>query len=170
MASLRTAFRRAGAILRLVRIIEFPRYRLEYCRLSPFMRVCCCGGPLPGAGIRRSRANGCRGMSAASGRIEFDSGLLASISHLLRGYGRFPLVACGRLLAFVAIPFGLFAAAPVRHSERMNWQDGLILLWILTPVLFGKIGGSERPGESGLHVPVIPDRVGSWSFSSSATE
>jgi membrane protease YdiL (CAAX protease family) len=68
-------------------------------------------------------------------------------------------------VAFAAIPFGLFAVAPVCHPERMNWQDGLILLWILTPVLFGKIGGIWNvPVNLDFMSRLFLTAVGSWSF------
>jgi membrane protease YdiL (CAAX protease family) len=81
------------------------------------------------------------------------------------GTGDFRWWACARVFAFVAIPFGLFAVAPVRHAERMNWQDVLTLLWILTPVLLGKIGGIWNvPVNLDFMSRLFLTAVGSWSF------
>ena len=79
--------------------------------------------------------------------------------------GDFRWWAYGRVFAFAALPFGLFAVAPVRHRERMNWQDGLVLLWILTPVLFGRIGGIWNvPVNLDFMSRVFLTAVGAWSF------
>jgi len=73
-----------------------------------------------------------------------------------------PLV---RLFAFAALPFGLFTVAPVRNSGRMNWQDVLVLLWILIPVMFGRIGGIWNvPVNLDFMMRVFLTAVGSWSF------
>jgi len=123
-------------------IIEFPRYSIGvlpavaiYACLLLLVVLCLA----PGFAVSRQwLSRHVRGPLGASSSIAV---FLLPYLIYSAGTGDFRWWACGRLLAFVAIPFGLFAAAPVRHSERMNWQDGLILLWILTPVLFGKIGG-----------------------------
>ncbi|MFY9727649.1 MAG: type II CAAX endopeptidase family protein [Bryobacteraceae bacterium] len=81
------------------------------------------------------------------------------------GTGDFRWWACARLFAFAVLPFGLFAAAPVRHADRMNWQDALVLLWILTPVLFGRIGGIWNiPVNLDFMSRLFLTAVGSWSF------
>jgi len=47
----------------------------------------------------------------------------------------------------------------------MNWQDVLILLWLLTPVLLGKIGGIWNvPVNLDFMTRVFVTAVGSWSF------
>ena len=81
------------------------------------------------------------------------------------GTGDFRWWACARVFAFAALPFGLFAMAPVRRAERMNWQDGLVLLWILTPVLLGKIGGIWNvPVNLDFMSRLFLTAVAAWSF------
>lgn len=81
------------------------------------------------------------------------------------GTGDFRWWSCARLFAFAALPFGLFAWAPVRSPERMNWQDVLILLWILIPVVFSQIGGIWNvPVNLDFMTRLFLVAVGSWSF------
>ncbi|MDR3703876.1 MAG: type II CAAX endopeptidase family protein, partial [Candidatus Sulfopaludibacter sp.] len=81
------------------------------------------------------------------------------------GTGDFRWWSCARLLALAALPLGLFAAAPVRHSSRMNWQDALVLLSILTPVVLGWIGGIWNvPVNLDFMTRVFLTAVGAWSF------
>ena len=81
------------------------------------------------------------------------------------GTGDFRWWSCVRLFALAALPFALFAAAPVRNSGRMNWQDVLVLLWILTPVLFGRIGGIWNiPANLDFMTRIFLTAVGAWSF------
>jgi membrane protease YdiL (CAAX protease family) len=147
-------------------IIEFPRYSIGvlpavaiYACLLLLLVLCLA----PGFAVSRQwLSRRVRGPLGASSSIAV---FLLPYLIYSAGTGDFRWWACGRLLAFVAIPFGLFAAAPVRHSERMNWQDGLILLWILTPVLFGKIGGIWNvPVNLDFMSRLFLTAVGSWSF------
>jgi membrane protease YdiL (CAAX protease family) len=81
------------------------------------------------------------------------------------GTGDFRWRAFGELVALAAVPIGLFAVFPVRSPRQMNWQDVVVLLWLMTPVLVGWIGGI-------WNVPVNLDPmarlflvgVGAWSF------
>ena len=81
------------------------------------------------------------------------------------GTGDFRVRAFGELLAIAAVPIGLFAVSPVRLPRQINWQDGVVLLWWMTPVFAGWIGGI-------WNVPVNLDpmarlflvAVGAWSF------
>ena len=107
-----------------------------------------------------------------SRRVRGPAGACASVGVFLLPYlvyaagtGDFRWWACARLAAFAALPFGLFAAAPVGRAERMNWQDALVLLWILTPVLLGKIGGIWNvPVNLDFLSRVYLTAVGAWSF------
>jgi len=107
-----------------------------------------------------------------SRRVRGPAGACASVGVFLLPYlvyaagtGDFRWWACARLAAFAALPFGLFAAAPVRRAERMNWQDALVLLWILTPVLLGRIGGIWNvPVNLDFLSRVYLTAVGAWSF------
>jgi len=81
------------------------------------------------------------------------------------GTGDFRWWALARLLAFAALPFGLFATVPVRNAGRINWQDILVLLWLFMPVVFGGIGGIwNLPVNLDFMVRVFLVAVGSWSF------
>jgi membrane protease YdiL (CAAX protease family) len=81
------------------------------------------------------------------------------------GTGDFRWPAFGKLLAISALPFGLFAAAPVRRPERFNWQDAVVLLWLVLPVLFGKAGGIWNvPQNLDFMVRLFLLGVGSWSY------
>jgi len=147
-------------------VLEFPRYPVGplpavalYVCLLLLLVLCLAPGFTASRQWLSRRVRGPAG--AAAGVAAF---LLPYLIYAA-GTGDFRWWAYARLLAFAALPFALFAAAPVRYPERMNWQDALALLWILTPVLFGKIGGI-------WNVPVNLDfmsrlfliGVGSWSF------
>jgi membrane protease YdiL (CAAX protease family) len=147
-------------------IIEFPRYPiglLQAVALYICLLLLLVLWLAPGFAVSRSWL---------SPRIRGPLGACCCVAVFLLPYliyaaatGDFRWWACARLFAFAAIPFGLFALAPVRQPERMNWQDALVLVWILTPVLLGKIGGV-------WNVPVNLDfmsrlyltAVGAWSF------
>ncbi len=147
-------------------IIEFPRYRIGllpavaiYVCLLVLLSLCLA----PGFDVSRQWL---------SPRVRGPWGACVSLAVFLipylvysAGTGDFRWSACARLFAFAALPFALFAAAPVRHSERMNWQDVLTLLWILTPVLFGRIGGIWNiPVNLDFMSRLFVTAVGSWSF------
>jgi len=147
-------------------IIEFPRYPSGllqavaiYACLLLLLILCLA----PGFAVSRQwlaqRLHGPLG--ALGGTAAF---LLPYLIYCL-GTGDFRWWSYARLLAFAALPFGLFAVAPVRRPERMNWQDVLVLLWILTPVLFGKIGGIWNvPVNLDFMSRLFLTAVGSWSF------
>jgi len=81
------------------------------------------------------------------------------------GTGDFRLMAFSKLLALAALPFGLFGATRVRHPRQMNWQDALVLLWMVVPVLAGQIGGIWNvPVNLDFMVRLFLVGVGSWSF------
>jgi uncharacterized protein len=81
------------------------------------------------------------------------------------GTGDFGWWSFARLFALAALPFALLASVPVRNLERMNWQDVLILLWILAPVVLGQTGGIWNiPVNLDFMTRVFLVAVGSWSF------
>jgi len=81
------------------------------------------------------------------------------------GTGDFRWLAFAKLFALSALPFGLFAVAPVRKPGRVNWQDALVLLWLMWPVLFGKIAGIwNAPVNLDFMARLFLVGVGSWSF------
>jgi hypothetical protein len=81
------------------------------------------------------------------------------------GTGDFRWPALAKLLALSALPFGLFAAAPVRGPDRMNWQDALVLVWLLAPVMFGQIGGIWNvPVNLDFMARLFLIGAGAWSF------
>ena len=62
-------------------------------------------------------------------------------------------------------PFGLFAIAPVRNPKGMNWQDVVVLLWLMLPVLAGRLAGIwNKPVNLDFMARVFQVGVGSWSF------
>jgi membrane protease YdiL (CAAX protease family) len=147
-------------------IIQFPHYRIG---LLPAVAIYVCLLLLllvwlaPGFTISRQwLLRRVRGPLGAGGSIAV---FLLPYLIYSAGTGDFRWWACARLFAFAALPFGLFAAVPVRRAERMNWQDALILLWILTPVLFGKIGGIWNvPVNLDFMSRVFLTAVGAWAF------
>lgn len=81
------------------------------------------------------------------------------------GTGDFSGWACARLFAIAVLPFGLFAVRPVRYTDRLNWQDVLVLLWLFVPVVFNWVGGIWNvPVNLDLMTRVYLVAVGSWSF------
>jgi membrane protease YdiL (CAAX protease family) len=79
--------------------------------------------------------------------------------------GDFRWPALATLFGLSALPFGLSAAAPVRRPERMNWQDALVLLWLMVPVMFGQIGGIWNvPANLDFMARLFLIGVGAWSF------
>lgn len=81
------------------------------------------------------------------------------------GTGDFRWIAFAKLLALAALPFGLFALAPVRDRKRLNWQDGVVLLWLMLPVLTGQIAGIwTKPVNLDFMTRAFLVGVGSWSF------
>ena len=81
------------------------------------------------------------------------------------GTGDFHWRACARLFVLAALPFWVFTLTPVRNPRRMNWQDVLVLLWILLPLLFGQIAGIWNvPVNLDFMTRVFLGAVGAWSF------
>jgi uncharacterized protein len=81
------------------------------------------------------------------------------------GTGSLRWPALAKLFGLSALPFGLFAAAPVRKSGRLNWQDVVVLLWLLLPVLFGQMAGIWNvPTNLDFMARLFLLGVGSWSF------
>jgi uncharacterized protein len=77
----------------------------------------------------------------------------------------FRWTALAKLFALAALPFGLFAAAPIRRVERLNWQDVLVLVWLFAPVFFGRIGGIWNvPENLDFMVRLFLLGVAAWSF------
>jgi membrane protease YdiL (CAAX protease family) len=81
------------------------------------------------------------------------------------GTGDFRGRALAKLVALAGLPFGLFGATRVRHPRQMNWQDALVLLWMIAPVLAGQIGGIWNvPVNLDLMARLFLVGVGSWAF------
>ena len=81
------------------------------------------------------------------------------------GAGDFRVGAFGRLLAMAAVPVGLFAAGRVQRPLQLNWQDSLVLLWMMVPVFMGQIGGIWNiPVNLDVMVRLFLVGVGAWSF------
>jgi hypothetical protein len=147
-------------------VLEFPRYTVGllpavalYVCLLLLLTLCLAPGF---AGSRQWLSQRVRGPAGAWGGVAV---FLLPYLIYAAGTGDFRWWAGARLLAFAALPFAVFAAFPLWHSDRMNWQDALILLWILTPVLFGKIGGIWNvPVNLDFMSRVFLVGVGSWSF------
>ena len=79
--------------------------------------------------------------------------------------GDFRWPALAKVLALSSLPIGLFAAAPVRAPQRMNWQDALVLLWLMLSVLFGWIAGIWNvPVNLDFMARLFLIGVGAWSF------
>jgi len=73
--------------------------------------------------------------------------------------------AFAKLFGLAAVPFGLFAIAPVRNPKGMNWQDVVVLLWLMLPVLAGRLAGIwNKPVNLDFMARVFLVGVGSWSF------
>jgi membrane protease YdiL (CAAX protease family) len=81
------------------------------------------------------------------------------------GTGDFRTRSFIRLFALAALPFGLFAFAPVRDRSQLNWQDALVLLWLFVPAMSGQIGGIwDVPVNLDFMTRVFLVAVGAWSF------
>jgi len=93
--------------------------------------------------------------------------LLFLIPYLIycAGTGDFRWLAWVKIVGLAALPLFLFAAAPVRRPVSLNWQDGLALLWLLLPVVLGKIGGIWNvPENLDFMARAFLLGVGGWSF------
>jgi len=117
----------------------------------------------PGFAVSREWLSGhARGLAGTSGSVAV---FLVPYLIYAAGTGDFRWWSFARLLAFAALPFGLFTLAPVGRPDRMNWQDAVVLLWILTPVVFSRIGGIwSVPVNLDFMSRVYLVAVGAWSF------
>jgi uncharacterized protein len=81
------------------------------------------------------------------------------------GTGDFRGPAFARLCAFASLPFGLFALSRVRHPRQMNWQDAVILLWLILPMLSGQIAGIWNvPIKQDSMARMFLTSTGAWAF------
>ncbi len=81
------------------------------------------------------------------------------------GTGDFRVAAFAKLLLFAFVPFELYAALPVKHPARMNWQDILMLLWLALPVFLGKLRGIWNvPLNLDFMARLFVVAVGAWGF------
>lgn len=53
------------------------------------------------------------------------------------GTGDFRVASLAKLAALAVVPLALYQVAPVRRRRGMNWQDGVVVLWLAVPVLLG---------------------------------
>ncbi len=53
------------------------------------------------------------------------------------GTGDFRAASLARLAALAVVPLALYQVAPVGRRRGMNWQDGVVLLWLAVPVFLG---------------------------------
>jgi membrane protease YdiL (CAAX protease family) len=81
------------------------------------------------------------------------------------GTGDFRWYAFAKLFALSALPFGLPVIAPVGSRRGLNWQDALILLCLILPVLFGQMAGIWNvPANLDFMARLFLVGIGSWSF------
>jgi uncharacterized protein len=81
------------------------------------------------------------------------------------GTGDFRLRALAKLFGLAALPLALFVLAPVRNPKGINWQDVLVLVWLILPVLTGQLAGIwNQPVNLDFMARVFLVGVGSWSF------
>jgi hypothetical protein len=109
--------------------------------------------------ILRERVQGFRGAACCV--------LLFLLPYLLycAGTGDFRWPAFAKVLSLTALPFVLFAAVPAQRPERLTWQDAVVLLGLLLPVLFGKIHGIWNvPENLDFMARVYLLGVGAWAF------
>jgi uncharacterized protein len=57
------------------------------------------------------------------------------------GTANFHWSALGRLLGIVAPVLIVYAALPVTHQDKLNWQDIIVALWLVSVVLFHFFNG-----------------------------
>ncbi len=81
------------------------------------------------------------------------------------GTGDFRWIAFAKLFALAALPLAMFAIAPVANPKKLNWQDFVVLLWLMIPILTGQIAGIWlKPVNLDFMTRVFLIGVGSWSF------
>jgi membrane protease YdiL (CAAX protease family) len=118
---------------------------------------------VPGFSVLRERVS--RRVRGIPGACVSIGAFLLPYLFYAAGTGDFRWTAGIRLFAFAALPFGLFAALPVRDSGRLNWQDIVVLLWLFVPVVFGRIGGIWNvPVNLDFVTRVFLVAVGAWAF------
>jgi membrane protease YdiL (CAAX protease family) len=113
-------------------------------------------------GLRPLLRNPVRGFRGAASCM-----LLFLLPYLLycAGTADFRWPAFAKLVGLAALPFVLFTAVPPHRPERLNWQDAVVLLGLLLPVLFGKIGGIWNvPENLDFMARVYLLGVGAWAF------
>ena len=82
--------------------------------------------------------------------------ILFILPYLVYCAGTDPVACFAKLFGLAAVPFGLFAIAPVRNPKGMNWQDVVVLLWLMLPVLAGRLRGDlDKPVNLGFHGAVV---------------
>jgi membrane protease YdiL (CAAX protease family) len=81
------------------------------------------------------------------------------------GTADFRWLAFAKLVAIAVVPLGVFAAAPVREPLRLNWQDGVALLWLYVPVQFHLTSGIWTvPVNLDFMARLYVVGVGAWAF------
>jgi uncharacterized protein len=81
------------------------------------------------------------------------------------GAGDFRWIALAKLATLAIVPLGVFAFAPVREPRRMNWQDGVALLWLYIPVQFHLTSGIWTvPVNLDFMARLFVVGVGAWAF------
>ncbi len=81
------------------------------------------------------------------------------------GAGGFRWSALGKLVALAAVPFGVFAFTRVRDPLKLNWQDMLVMIWMVAPVLFGWLRGIFTvPLNLDFLTRLFVGGVGAWAF------
>lgn len=87
--------------------------------------------------------------------------------YLIYSFGArdFRWIALAKLAALAIVPLGVFVLAPVRECRRMNWQDGLALLWLYFPVQFHLTTGIWNvPVNLDFMARLFVVGVGAWAF------
>lgn len=81
------------------------------------------------------------------------------------GTGDFSPIALAKLAAMAFVPLGLFAAFPVQRPRALNWQDGVVLLWLYIPVQFHLTSGIWTvPVNLDFMTRLFVVGVGAWAF------
>ena len=81
------------------------------------------------------------------------------------GTGDFRWFALAKLIAMAIAPLGLFAMFPVADPKRLNWQDGVVLMWLYIPVQFHFIAGIWNfPVNLDFMARLFVVGAGAWAF------
>ncbi len=90
---------------------------------------------------------------------------LAPYAIYAAGTGDFRWLALGKLVTMAVAPIGLFALAPVAQPRRLNWQDGVALLWLYVPVQLHLTSGIwNEPVNLDFMARLYIVGVGAWAF------